>query len=103
MQPDPRRVASRFLVAMLTMKKVSPSLPGALMEFKALGEDRKEVGRVYQRRVTKEVFREGRNMVVPVLGWFYKLPGGPERGLGVRGPEWVYMSEAVEALTQEIR
>jgi hypothetical protein len=98
MSPDPRRVATRFLAATLMMKQVSPSFEGSIKEFKALDADRKEVGRVYQRRVTKEVFRQGQDMTVPVLGWFYRVPGGPEVGMGRKGPEWVYMSDAVEAL-----
>lgn len=104
MPPDPRRVASRFLVAMLTMKKTAPSLPGSLQEFRALDENRKEVGRVYKRRTTKEVYRLGQTMTVPVFGWFYRVTSSsPEVGAGPTGPRWVEMSDAVEALAGEIR
>lgn len=90
---------------MLTMKK-APHLTvrGAEKEFIALDENRKEVGRVYQRRVTKDVFRQGQHMRVPVLGWFYRLgPDSPEVGMQPSGPEWVSMSDAVGALALDLR
>ena len=104
MPPDPRRVASRFLTGTLTMKKTGPTLPGSLQEFRALVGKGREVGRVYKRRTTKEVFRAGRLMTVPVLGWFYRITSeSPEVGAGPTGPRWVEMAEGVEALAVAVR
>lgn len=95
----------------LTLKRAKiPVTPNVLEEFLVLDDEGQEVARLYKRQTSKTGFKNGRTVgQVKVNGWYFRLtPSHPYDEFGksegmAGGPKWTKRTEALEALTGELR